>query len=93
MLKAQQDRLESQSERLEQEVRLRTAQLELSRLQAVLCLARAAELGDAEVLRRPGRQLVVSALDIGLVAGLPRFAGDDEQSLAVDVRRGALRRR
>ena len=59
-LKAYQDHLATYSERLEEQVRLRTAELILSRQEAIHCLARAGEYRDDDTghhVTRVGRTL------------------------------------
>lgn len=68
LVKAHYDHLASYSEQLEQKVRLRTAELELSRLQVVHCLARAGEYRDDNTGRhviRVARFANVLARDLG----------------------------
>ena len=62
--KAHQDELESYAERLEQEVRLRTAELEASRQDMIFCLACAGEYRDQET----GNHVVRVGLFAGIVA-------------------------
>ena len=69
VVKAHHDHLAGYSERLEAEVRLRTAELEESRLHVILCLARAAEYRDDATGRhviRVGRVAGVIAREMGL---------------------------
>lgn len=68
ILKAHQDRLASYSAELEHQVRIRTSELELSRLQVIYCLARAAECRDDTTGRhviRVGRYCTVIARALG----------------------------
>jgi putative two-component system response regulator len=69
-VKIYQDQLKAQTESLEQAVRLRTAELEASRLSVILCLARAAEFRDDDTgqhVIRVGKY----ARMIGEASGLP----------------------
>jgi putative two-component system response regulator len=78
IVKAHQDHLARYSEELERQVRLRTAELEASRLQVVHCLARAAEFRDditgAHVLR-VGRYCEVLAGELGFDENGARMLG------------------
>jgi putative two-component system response regulator len=68
ILKAHQDRLSNYSADLERQVRARTVELELSRLQVIYCLARAAECRDDATGRhviRVGRYCTVLARGLG----------------------------
>lgn len=68
IVKAHHDQLERYSEELERQVRLRTIELELSRLQVVYCLARAAEYRDDTTGRhviRVGRYATLLARELG----------------------------
>lgn len=62
--KAHHDELESYAERLEQEVRMRTAELEASRQDMIFCLAGAGEYRDQET----GNHVVRVGLFAGIVA-------------------------
>lgn len=67
-IKAHQDRLERYSERLEEAVRMRTAELAASRLEVVHCLARASEFRDDITGRhvlRVGRYAGIIGLELG----------------------------
>ena len=69
LVKAHHDFLANQSEALERQVRLRTIELEASRLQVVHCLARAAEYRDDDTGRhviRVGRFAGIIATEMGL---------------------------
>jgi putative two-component system response regulator len=78
IVKAHQDHLASYSEELERQVRLRTAELEASRLQVVHCLARAAEFRDditgAHVLR-VGSYCEILARELGFDENAARMLG------------------
>jgi putative two-component system response regulator len=66
--KAYQDQLANYSARLEHEVRTRTAELEAARLEAIHCLARAAEFRDDDTGRhvvRVGRYAAIIARRLG----------------------------
>ena len=68
IVKAHHDHLSRYSEQLEQQVRIRTAELEISRLQVIQCLARAAEYRDDTTGRhvlRVGRYVGVLARELG----------------------------
>jgi putative two-component system response regulator len=68
IVKAHHDHLARYSEHLEQQVRARTAELEVSRLQVILCLARAAEYRDDTTGRhviRVGRYVTILARELG----------------------------
>jgi putative two-component system response regulator len=68
VVKAHHDHLANYSQHLEQEVRLRTAELELSRLQVVHCLARAGEYRDDNTGRhviRVARYSTILARELG----------------------------
>ena len=68
IVKAHHDHLARYSEQLEQQVRARTAELEVSRLQVILCLARAAEYRDDTTGRhviRVGRYVTILARELG----------------------------
>lgn len=68
IVKAHHDHLARYSEQLEQQVRARTLELELSRLQVILCLARAAEYRDDTTGRhviRVGRYVAILARELG----------------------------
>jgi putative two-component system response regulator len=68
IVKAHHDHLARYSEQLEQQVQARTAELEVSRLQVVLCLARAAEYRDDTTGRhviRVGRYVTILAKELG----------------------------
>jgi putative two-component system response regulator len=68
IVKAHHDHLCRYSEMLEQQVRARTAELELSHLQVILCLARAAEYRDDTTGRhviRVGRYVSILANELG----------------------------
>jgi putative two-component system response regulator len=78
IVKAHQDHLASYSEQLEREVRLRTAELEVSRLQVVHCLARAAEFRDDTTGRhvlRVGSYAAVLAAELGFAPAAARMLG------------------
>lgn len=67
-VKAYQDHLAEYSERLEQQVRKRTAELELSRQEAIHCLARAGEYRDDDTghhVTRVGRYSALIASELG----------------------------
>lgn len=67
-VKAYQDRLHRHSEELEEAVRLRTAELEASRLDVIHCLARAAEFRDDDTgqhIIRVGRYARMIAEELG----------------------------
>lgn len=67
-VKAYHDQLAQYSARLEQQVRARTAELEASRQEAILCLARAAEYRDDDTGRhviRVGRYAAIIAKQLG----------------------------
>src|SRR6185436_3190961 len=69
VVKAHHDHLERYSNHLESEVRIRTAELEKSRLQVVHCLARAAEYRDDDTGRhviRVGKYAGILARELGL---------------------------
>lgn len=66
--KAYRDHLAKYSERLEEQVRLRTAELELSRQEAIHCLARAGEYRDDDTghhVTRVGRYAALIARELG----------------------------
>jgi putative two-component system response regulator len=68
IVKAHHDHLARYSEELEQQVRARTAELEVSQLQVILCLARAAEYRDDTTGRhviRVGRYVTILARELG----------------------------
>src|SRR5665213_4431076 len=68
IVKAHHDHLAQYSEQLEQQVRARTAELEVSRLQVILCLARAAEYRDDTTGRhviRVGRYVTILSRELG----------------------------
>jgi putative two-component system response regulator len=68
LVKAHHDNLSQYSQHLEHEVKLRTAELEASRLQVVHCLARAAEYRDDDTGRhviRVGRYAGIIARELG----------------------------
>ncbi len=68
IVKAHHDHLARYSERLEQQVQERTVELEVSRLQVILCLARAAEYRDDTTGRhviRVGRYVRILAKELG----------------------------
>jgi putative two-component system response regulator len=68
-VKAHHDHLANYSEQLEQQVRLRTAELELSRLQVVHCLARAGEFRDdttGKHVIRVGRYATILGRELGM---------------------------
>jgi putative two-component system response regulator len=68
IVKAHHDHLSRYSEQLEHQVRLRTAELEVSRVQVILCLARAAEYRDDTTGRhviRVGRYVTIIARELG----------------------------
>jgi putative two-component system response regulator len=68
IVKAHHDHLSRYSEHLEEQVRIRTAELEVSRLQVIQCLARAAEYRDDTTGRhvmRVGKYVGVLAREIG----------------------------
>jgi len=68
VVKAHHDHLARYSEQLEHEVKLRTAELEQSRIHAVHCLARAAEYRDDDTGRhvvRVGRYASIIARELG----------------------------
>ena len=70
LVKAHHDHLAGYSQQLEHEVRLRTAEVEASRLEIVHCLARAAEYRDDDTGRhvlRVGRYAGILAREAGLV--------------------------
>jgi putative two-component system response regulator len=76
MAKAYQDQCQLQSQRLEDAVKLRTAELEASRLEVIHCLARAAEFRDDNTgnhVIRVGRYARIVGAGLGL----------DDQFLAV----------
>lgn len=78
IVKAHQDHLASYSEQLEREVRLRTAELEASRLQVVHCLARAAEFRDDATGRhvlRVGRYAALLAVELGFAPAAAEMLG------------------
>ncbi len=67
-VKAYQDHLAEYSERLEQQVRIRTEELERSRQEAIHCLARAGEYRDDDTghhVTRVGRYCGLIALELG----------------------------
>ncbi len=67
-VKAYQDHLAKYSERLEDQVRLRTAELMLSRQEAIHCLARAGEFRDDDTghhVTRVGRYAALIAQELG----------------------------
>lgn len=67
-VKAYQDHLAKQSERLEQQVRIRTAELVRSRQEAIHCLARAGEYRDDDTghhVTRVGRFSALIAAELG----------------------------
>lgn len=67
-VKAYQDHLAKYSERLEEQVRLRTAELVLSRQEAIHCLARAGEYRDDDTghhVTRVGRYAALIARELG----------------------------
>ncbi len=67
-VKAYQDHLAKYSERLEEQVRLRTAELVLSRQEAIHCLARAGEYRDDDTgyhVTRVGRYAALIAQELG----------------------------
>jgi cyclic di-GMP phosphodiesterase len=69
LVKAHHDHLARYSSHLETEVRLRTAELEKSRLQVVHCLARAAEYRDDDTGRhvvRVGKYAAILAREMGI---------------------------
>jgi putative two-component system response regulator len=69
LAKAHLDHLEDYSERLEQQVRLRTEELRLSRQEVIHCLARAAEYRDEQTGKhviRVGRSAGIIARQLGL---------------------------
>ena len=71
LVKAHHDHLERYSNHLEAEVRIRTAELEKSRLQVVHCLARAAEYRDDDTGRhvvRVGKYAGILARELGFPA-------------------------
>jgi len=63
-LKAHNDRLEHEAQRLTEEVRNRTAELALNRLEVIHCLARAAECRDNET----GRHVIRVGCYVGIIA-------------------------
>lgn len=68
IVKAHHDHLASYSEQLEREVRVRTAELEVSHMQVIHCLARAAEFRDDTTGRhviRVGRYAAILAQELG----------------------------
>ncbi len=68
VVKAYQDHLAKYSERLEEQVRLRTAELVLSRQEAIYCLARAGEYRDDDTghhVTRVGRYAALIARELG----------------------------
>ena len=68
VVKAHHDHLERYSEELERKVRLRTAELEMSQLRVIHCLARAAEFRDDATGRhviRVGRYATILARQLG----------------------------
>lgn len=78
IVKAHHDHLERYSVQLEQQVRARTAELEISRLQVVLCLARAAEYRDDTTGRhviRVGRYVTILASELGFPPAEARAIG------------------
>jgi putative two-component system response regulator len=71
LVKAHQDHLASYSEQLENQVRLRTCELEESRLQVIHCLAQAGEYRDDTTGRhvlRVGRYTTILARELGFDA-------------------------
>lgn len=67
-VKAYQDHLADQSEKLEQQVRIRTAELIRSRQEAIHCLARAGEYRDDDTghhVTRVGRYSAIIATELG----------------------------
>ncbi|OHB79938.1 MAG: hypothetical protein A2W31_17165 [Planctomycetes bacterium RBG_16_64_10] len=64
MIKAYQNHLEHYAERLELQVRLRTAQLEASRREVIHCLARAAEYRDQDT----GNHVIRMSKYVGVIA-------------------------
>ena len=69
LVKAHHDHLANYSQQLEQQVRVRTSELEASRLQVVHCLARAAEFRDDDTGRhvmRVGRYAGILARELGV---------------------------
>lgn len=78
ILKAQHDRLSRYSEQLERQVQARTAELEISRLQVILCLARAAEYRDDTTGRhviRVGRYVEILARELKFSLGDAHMLG------------------
>lgn len=72
LVKAHHDHLETYSEQLEAEVRKRTAELEASRQELILCLARAAEYRDGDTghhIVRVGRYAGLIAAELGFDRG------------------------
>ena len=68
-MKSYQDRLQNHAAELEQKVRQRTRELELSRREVIYCLARAAELRDNDTgnhVIRVGRYAGIVAKNLGL---------------------------
>jgi putative two-component system response regulator len=79
IVKAHHDHLSRYSEQLERQVRLRTVELEASRLQVIHCLARAAEYRDDTTGRhviRVGRYTTLLARELG-------FADTDAEMLGL----------
>jgi putative two-component system response regulator len=78
MVKAHYDHLANYSEQLEQQVRLRTMELEMSRLRVVHCLARAGEYRDGTTGRhviRVGRYTTLIARELGFGETEARMLG------------------
>jgi putative two-component system response regulator len=78
VVKAHQDNLAHYSEELERQVRARTTELELSRLQVVHCLARAGEFRDDTTGRhviRVGRYATILGRELGFNEDRARMLG------------------
>ena len=78
IVKAHHDHLARYSEHLEEQVRLRTAELEASRLHVIHCLARAAEYRDDTTGRhvlRVGRYAVILARELGFAPAEAEMLG------------------
>jgi putative two-component system response regulator len=70
IVKAHHDHLSGYSCQLEEQVRIRTAELEISRIQVIQCLARAAEYRDDTTgshVMRVGRYVGVLAAEVGFI--------------------------
>ncbi len=79
IVKAHHDHLATYSERLEHQVRVRTAELEASRLQVIHCLARAAEFRDDVT----GDHVLRVGSYVGILAGELGFSPADVQMISL----------